>query len=288
MKKLILCGLSVIALASCGGDDDNAVTPQPKEPRMLTVVVSENALQDENASSREALRRTEAATTTASLSSFILNYTADYHPPFTKTDNTWSTYSWPLENTEENNAKKLDFYANDGGSFVWISGDPYVSFTMDEDAFKQKDLLVAQTTTAYNDHGGQVYLTFDHACAAVQFNVYKEEAADYVVKSIKLQNVKNSGDYYYSDNSWKSLSGSAEYTLTNTDITVTTVYQLLPCKWLFVIPQEKSGESTGLKLEINYTKNSGDANTKYLVLPSGNWAAGKKYTVNILIGKPAS
>ena len=283
MKKL-LWTLSVIALASCGGDDDNAVTPQPEKPRMLTVVVSENPLQDENASSREALRRTAAATTTASLSSFILNYTADYYPPFTKTDNTWSTYSWPLENTEENNAKKLDFYANDGGSFVWISGDPYVSFTMDEDPFNQKDLLVAKTTTAYNDHGGQVYLTFDHACAAVQFNVYQEETATtYVVKNIKLQNVKNTGDYHYSDNSWKSVSGTTFYTLTNADITVTSDYQLLPCQWLFVIPQDKSG----LTLEIKYTKGGGET-TKNLTLGSGSWQAGKKYTVNIRIGGKAA
>lgn len=280
MKKLILCGLSVIALASCGGDDDNAVTPQPKEPRMLTVVVGETPLQDENASAREALRRTEAATTTASLSSFILNYTADYHQPFTKTGDTWSTDSWPSSDY----ASKLDFYANDGGTFNWNDGSPYVTFTMDEDAFNQKDLLVAKTTAAYDDHGGQVYLTFDHACAAVQFNVYKEEAADYVVKSIILRNVKKSGEYHYSDNSWKNVSGTTFYTLNNADITVTTSYQLLPCQWLFIIPQSKEG----LTLEVTYTKGGELKPTKSLTLGTGSWEAGKKYTVNILIGKPAS
>lgn len=288
MKKL-LWTLSVIALASCGGDDDNAVTPQPEKPRMLTVVVNENPLQDENASSREALRRTEAATTTASLSSFILNYTADYHQPFTKTGDTWSTDSWPSSDY----ASKLDFYANDGGTFNWNDGSPYVSFTMDEDAFNQKDLLVAQTTTAYNDHGGQVYLTFDHACAAVQFNVYKEESATYVVKSIKLKNVKNTGDYYYSSNSWNNLRKTKNhqptedeilYTLTNGDINVSSEHKLLPCGWLFVIPQDKSG----LTLEVTYTKGGGSETTKNLSLSSGTWQAGKKYTVNIRIGGNAS
>lgn len=279
MKKLILCGLSVFALASCGGDDDNAVTPQPKEPRMLTVVVGETPLQDENASAREALRRTEAATTTASLSSFILNY--ENNPQeFNKGGSTWETGTWPQGVGDDTS---ITFYANDGGTFNWVSDDPYVSFTMDEDAFKQKDLLVAKTTTAYNEHGGQVYLTFDHVCAAVQFNVYKEEAADYVVKSIILRDVKKSGEYHYSDNSWKNVSGTTFYTLYNADITVTTSYQLLPCQWLFVIPQDKSG----LTLEINYTKNNGAAKTKYLSLKD-SWEAGKKYTVNILIGKPAS
>lgn len=273
MKKLILCGLSVFALASCGGD------PQPEKPRMLTVVVGENALQDENASSREALTRTAATTTTASLSPFNMN-TQEWNQTFTKESSGWSTVSWLWDY-----ATKIPFFAHkDADSFNWNSGDPYVSFTMDEDAFKQKDLLVAQTTTAYNDHGGQVYLTFDHACAAVQFYVYKEEAADYVVKSIKLQNVKNSGDYYYSDNSWKNVSGTTFYTLNNADITVTTSYQLLPCQWLFIIPQSKEG----LTLEVTYTKGGELKPTKSLTLGTGSWEAGKKYTVNIRIGGKAA
>ena len=273
MKKLILCGLSVIALASCSGDDD--VTPQPKEPRMLTVVVSENALQDENASSREANLHRASITTTASLSSFVLNY--ENNPQeFNKAGSTWDKGTWP---TDYDN--KLDFYANDGGTFNWVSNAPYVNFTMEGNAFNQKDLLVAKTSAAYNDHEGQVPLTFDHACAAVQFYVYKQESANYTVNSIKLQNVKNSGEYHYSDNSWKEVKGSAEYTLTNTNITVTTGYQLLPCNWLFVIPQEKSG----LTLEIKYTKGGGAETTKSLNLGSGSWEAGKQYTVNIRIGK---
>ncbi len=289
MKKLILCGLSVFALASCGGDDDNAVTPQPKEPRMLTVVVSENPLQDENASSREALRRTEAATTTASLSSFILNY--ENNPQeFNKGGSTWETGTWPQD---VGNDTSITFYANDGGTFNWVSDDPYVSFTMDEDAFKQKDLLVAKTTTAYNDHGGQVYLTFDHACAAVQFYVYQVETANtYVVKSIILKNVKNTGDYYYSSNSWNNLRKTKNhqptedeilYTLTNGDINVSSEHKLLPCGWLFVIPQSKEG----LTLEVTYSKGGAADTTKSLTLDTGSWAAGKKYTVNIRIGKAA-
>ena len=282
MKKL-LWTLSVIALASCGGDDDNAVTPQPEKPRMLTVVVNENPLQDENASAREGLTRTAAATTTASLNHFFLNY--ENNPQeFKKGGSTWDKGTWPPVGDNEH----ITFYANDGGTFNWVSGDPYVSFTMDEDAFKQKDLLVAQTTTAYNDHGGQVYLTFDHACAAVQFNVYQEETATtYVVKNIKLKNVKNTGDYHYKTKSWNINSGTTFYTLTDTTsdgMDITLDKQLLPCGWLFVIPQDKSG----LTLEVTYTKNGGSETTKNLSLSSGTWQAGKKYTVNIRIGNAAS
>lgn len=289
MKKLILCGLSVFALASCGGDDDNAVTPQPKEPRMLTVVVSENPLQDENASAREALRRTAAATTTASLSHFFLNY--ENNPQeFNKGGSTWETGTWPQDVGDDTS---ITFYANDGGTFNWVSDDPYVSFTMDEDAFNQKDLLVATTETYKSEHAGQVYLTFDHACAAVQFYVYKEESADYVVKSIKLKNVKNTGDYHYSSNSWNDLRKTKKdqptedeilYTLTNGNINVSSEHQLLPCQWLFIIPQSKEG----LTLEVTYTKGGELKPTKSLTLGTGSWEAGKKYTVNIRIGGKAA
>jgi hypothetical protein len=303
MKKL-LWTLSVLALVSCGSDDDNGVTPQPEPRRTLTVVVGENPMQDENAqqngdaTARETFTRTAAATTTASLSHFILNYTDGYYPVFTKTDNTWSTYEWPTQD----NATLLfcaydaydDYKAYDAkrdDKFHWNDGAPYLSFTMAEDAFTQKDLLVAKNSVTYDDYTGHVPLTFDHACAGVQFYVYKQESASYVVKSIILKNVKNTGNCHFSDYSWTNLGvytkdgkDHTEYTLTNVDITVDTELQKLPCDWLFIIPQSKDG----LKLEIKYTKNGGSETTKTMDLPAGTWEAGKQYTVKIRIGKSAA
>ena len=299
MKKL-LWTLSVLALVSCGSDDDNGVTPQPEPRRTLTVVVGENPMQDENAqqngdaTARETFTRTAAATTTSSLSHFILNYTDGYYPVFTKTGNTWSTYEWPTQD----NAKLLfcaydaydDYKAFDAkrdDKLNWNDGAPYLSFTMEESAFNQKDLLVAKTNAAFSDHNGQVSLTFDHACAAVQFYVYKQESADYYVKSIKLKNVQNTGNYDFSDDSWKNLSGSREYTLTDGDITVSTTPQKLPCDWLFIIPQDKSE----LDLEIKYTRViDGTEYTKSMKVSkeSSFWEAGKQYTVNIRIGGKAA
>ena len=67
--------MSILALAACGDDDDAVATP-PAEPtpapRLLTVEVTENAMQDENASTREMTTRTEAATTKATLNSFTM------------------------------------------------------------------------------------------------------------------------------------------------------------------------------------------------------------------------
>ena len=50
MRKLIFI-LSVIALAACGGNDDAVTIPSgdpSPTPRLLTVEVGENPIQDEN------------------------------------------------------------------------------------------------------------------------------------------------------------------------------------------------------------------------------------------------
>ena len=275
--------MSVIALAACGDNDDAVTTPvEPAPtPRLLTVEVSENPMQDNEASAR-VMNRTAAATTTATLSSFTMNYTDAWYNNFTKTGGTWSTADWPYGVNENT---KIDFYAYNAGSFQWNSGTPYVSFMMDEDAFSQKDLLVAtHKQISYNDAKGKVSLTFDHACAAVQFQICQtkkvtDEEHKFTVNSVVLKNVCKNGDYYY-DSGWTLGSNLTDLTLTNSTITLTTAYQLLPCQWLFLIPQSQDG----IQLEIKYTVDEGAEKTKILNVGTDSWEQGKQYTVNIRVG----
>ena len=275
--------MSVIALAACGDNDDAVpipIEPTPS-PRLLTVEVSENPMQDNEASAR-VMNRTAAATTTASLSSFTMNYTDAWYNNFTKTGGTWSTADWPYGVNENT---KIDFYAYNAGSFQWNSGTPYVSFMMDEDAFSQKDLLVAtHKQISYNDAKGKVSLTFDHACAAVQFQICQtkkvtDEGKNFIINSVVLKNVCKNGDYYY-DSGWTLGSNLTDLTLTNRTITLTTAYQLLPCQWLFLIPQSQDG----IQLEIKYTVDEGAEKTKILNVGTDSWEQGKQYTVNIRVG----
>ena len=275
--------MSVIALAACGDNDDAVpipIEPAPS-PRLLTVEVSENPMQDNEASAR-VMNRTAAATTTASLSSFTMNYTDAWYNNFTKTGGTWSTADWPYGVNENT---KIDFYAYNAGSFQWNSGTPYVSFMMDEDAFSQKDLLVAtHKQISYNDAKGKVSLTFDHACAAVQFQICQtktvtEQKHSFTINSVVLKNVCKNGDYYY-DSGWTLGSNLTDLTLTNSTITLTTAYQLLPCQWLFLIPQSQDG----IQLEIKYTVDEGAEKTKILKVGTDSWEQGKQYTVNIRVG----
>ena len=275
--------MSVIALAACGDNDDAVpipIEPTPS-PRLLTVEVSENPMQDNEASAR-VMNRTAAATTTATLSSFTMNYTDAWYNNFTKTGGTWSTADWPYGVNENT---KIDFYAYNAGSFQWNSGTPYVSFTMDEDAFSQKDLLVAtHKQISYNDTKGVVSLTFDHACAAVQFQICQtkkvtDEGKNFIINSVVLKNVHKDGDYNY-DSGWTLGSNLTDLTLTNSTITLTTAYQLLPCQWLFLIPQSQDG----IQLEIKYTVDEGAEKTKILNVGTDSWEQGKQYTVNIRVG----
>lgn len=281
MRKQIMLLLATATLfAACGGNDDEAVTPapQPQQPRMLTVEVSERPMQTE--SGAKAPRRAGDATTTKTLTSFTMCGNNEWSATLTKTDGKWTT-SWPGGDV----SKKWNFYAYNVGSeneFVWNGGDPYVSFTMEKEVANQNDFLVAKTVEAksYSETGGKVSLTFDHACAAVQFFVYKEESATYVVKEIKLLNVKKQGNYSFNSNSWNSLSTFTDFTLTTGDITPTSTKQLLPKEWLYVIPQSK----VGMQLQIKYTKDGGTEKTRTMDLSEGSWAAGNQYTVNIKIG----
>ena len=290
-KQMILLLATATLFAACGGSDDEAVTPapQPQQPRMLTVEVSERPMQTEGGAV-QAPRRAGDATTTETLNTFTMcGDNNEWSATLTKTDGKWTT-SWP----RVDDSKKWNFYAYNVGNeskFNWNEGYPEVSFTMEKEVANQKDFLVAKTAEAksWSETGGKVSLTFDHACAAVQFFVYKEESATYVVKEIKLLNVKKQGNYSFNRNSWNNLSTPTDFpdfTLTTGDITLTSdditldKKKLLPKGWLYVIPQSKDE----MQLRITYTKD-GVAKTPKLIGLSGSWEAGYQYTVNIKIGK---
>lgn len=257
-------------LVACSSEDDPVAQPQP---RLLTVEVAENAIVSASAP-QQAPTRTAAATTTATLTEFSMNYQMSKYD-FGKTGDQWSTGTWP---SGPANSEKLDFYAYNGGDFYWNEGTPYVSFKMDTDAFTQKDLLVADTTAAFSDNSGKVSLMFDHACAAVRFNVLKSVTQSVIITGVELSGVLSKGEYHYTSSAWESLSEPKTYTLTNDDIPLTTAKQLLPCGYLFIIPQSKEG----LTLKVNYTV---DGNAKeYTFNLSGTWEAGHLYTININMG----
>lgn len=280
----VALALFALPLATaCSSDDEEE--PSNKR-RTISVVVSENPMHNESADARST--RADI-TTSESFSSFKMIYQADAetNTPYTATKSgtpaRWgvSPDSWPIFEYDT----KINFYAYNGdGTFVYNSGNPYISFTMGKQPANLVDFMVANANTSYNDHSGQVPLAFNHACAAVQFYVYCVDGQTYSVKSITLKNVKYQGDYYYKSNSWTLSGDTYNYQLTNSPITPTTDNQRLPYGWMFLIPQSKDA----IGIEVRFTKNgSSDELTKTLSLPSGSWAAGTRYSVRIRIGNSA-
>ena len=271
--------LAAACLTACSSGDEPVKT---EAPRLMTVEVTERPMDDDGAA-ESATSRAAAVTTTASLSSFSMNYQSEKYI-FTK-GSTWNTPAWPGVGSDV----KIDFYAYTHGTFNYNSGNPYVTFTVENEPSNQQDLLVAERKQiSYNDESGKVSLTFDHACAAVLFkvqitNTLREQLGhDLTVNSIVLKNVNNAGDYYYGSKSWSDLSGDASYTLTNSEITVGTTEQGLSSKYLFMIPQTRTANGiTGTYLEINYT----NSESKQATIPLNiDWQSGKCYTTTIKLG----
>lgn len=261
--------LAATGLMACSSDDKNDVK---EEPRLMIVDV-------------QGITRGDAPTTTATLNSFSMNY-EDNKYNFTK-NGTWSTNTWP---SVGGNDQKIDFYAYTGGTFNYNSGNPYVSFTVEETVASQHDLLVAEhKQISFNDASGHVSLLFDHACAAVLFTVqitntlHTNLKGDLTVNSIILNNVSSQGDYSYSSKTWSNVSTSRYYTLTNGAITVTTTPQEVAQGYLYMIPQtHEANGATGTYLEINYTKGNED---KQATIPLAiDWKAGESYPINIKLG----
>lgn len=290
--KLILLMMTA-CLAGCSSDDaepkqtaEQKMSSQPSRP--MIVEVQENAVVDAKTSAPMSITRAESPTNTTMLEKFSMNYLSTYKYDFTKTAGHWDTdKSWP---SGVGNDQKIDFYAYTGGTFEFNSGtDPYVSFTVNEHASSQCDLLTAEhKAISYNDAGGRVSLLFDHACAIIQFNVYLSSAlstqlgGSLSVTSIVLRNVYSQGQYHYSSKEWTNAGTPRPYTLSNTEITVTTASQPLSCGYVFMIPQQREKNGTeNVYLEINY--DHGGAKTATIPM-AVNWSAGKLYTLNINIG----
>ena len=288
-------------LAGCSKDDDQTNAA----PRRISVEVSERPMTpDDPAAARSLTRASIIETSTLPnfwMRGFYSSTPSEY--TVTQTAGVWSVTpnTWPGGSGNEG---KTPFYAYTGGTFYPntspYSDKPYVDFTVSEDAFEQNDLLVATNNLSYSECDGKVPLTFDHACAALAFNVQMTNTLSsnlsgktLTVSSIVLKNVSKVGYYHFDTNAWSDIGAINEgvkggqwtdYTLTNSSMDITTTLKALPCNYLFVIPQSRAANGTsGTYLEINYTF-EGQTATQATISLDVNWAKGTQYTINIKLG----
>lgn len=285
---------------ACSSDDD-ITTPKEEKPvvntelRPIYVEVSERPMVVDGQEAKERGMETRATeTTTASLEGFDMYGNLSLHHKVKKESGVWKVTQYNYWPTGVADDEIIPFHAYTDGTFQVTSGTPYVNFTVSEDAFKQHDLLVATASASYSGQGGKVGtvpLTFDHACAAVAFNVQMSNALSaalgsktLTVSSIIMKNVNNTGKYYFGSGTWQEVSGSAYYTMTNSNITVSTDLTPLPANYLFMIPQTRAADgTTGTYLEVKYIVSGKSEQTATIPLAL-NWQAGYRYTYNIVLG----
>jgi len=298
-KKLIFYTVALTAglLTACSSDDEQK---QEAPVRHISVEVNQRPMTSDDEAGAPNLFTRSAITTTEEFSAFSMrgiyndatsSYSvsrADVSAPWTVAPDTWPEDTYGNSAPDET---KVPFYAFTQGEFQWNSSIPFISFTIPENASTQYDLLVAKNNVAYSDHSGKVPLTFDHACAALAFNVFmsntlsnKLAGKTLTVSSIVLRNVNNTGKYYFETAAWGDVSGSAYYTLNNSTMTIANTPQALSSNYLFVIPQSSEANgTTGTYLYVTYTF-SGQTKTSATIPLSVNWEAGKQYTINIKLG----
>lgn len=296
--KLLILLLIATGLAACSNDDEVA----PVQERPITVTVSEKPFTAPT-SNAAAVRSTRAAiTTTETFSAFSIDYVYGTAPSTGQRTATKNAGTWTVDGYWPDPDKKVYWYAHSDGTFQRNDGKPYVSFTVDENAAQQKDLLVSTLSASYEDCGGHLNFTFDHACAAVRFYVKKaNNLSDYTltVSSVKLSGVVKAGNYYYNNTpSWTLGDAKSSYTLydgtaktlTNTD------YEALDATdapYLFLIPQTLTAwtpstalANTYLELTCVISKNGKVFNNGTAYIPFGaTLAGGTQYDVKINIGK---
>jgi len=275
-KGLFILITLTACFCACSKDDSQQEDPAPV--RKISIEVVENPMVMDGDRATSSTRG--SAITTSTLTAFSMNYGEDVFS-ISKNGDTWTPnpVNWP----DVDNDTPITFRAYNGGTYIY-SGD-YVSFTVEESASSQKDLLVATNTVSYSASKGKVSLEFDHACAAVDFQLRISNTlssslgSELNINSVVLENVMNKGKYYYSTG-WDDVEGSASYTLTDGSFYLGTALQSLYCGTLFMIPQTLAD---GAGLRIQYTV-SGNTKETFISMSGQTWEAGIQYTSNIKLG----
>lgn len=305
--KLIFVLLTSLALGACSNSDDDELTPQQPKSYPMTIEVAENPMVQVGKAESRPTRA--AITTTSTFTRFNMDYKysstgSDGTSPETATkdlEGKWSGGSWPGDAVSSN--AEVTWYAYTGGTFNLNDGTPYIDFTVDENATKQKDLLVATASGTYSGTGGKLSFTFDHACSALRFYVKKSTNINdktLTVSSIVLKNVIKDGKYYYGTQSWTLGTTSTDYTLLSSSQTLASdSYVLLngseDDSYLFLIPQtltawnpSRALSNTYLEVTCTITDTSTStqvySGTAYIPF-AATFEKGTKYDVKINIGK---
>ena len=160
-----------------------------------------------------------------------------------------------------------------GASITAAQGDPTFTYTVPQTVSDQKDLLLAFAKDVKCDGKNAPQLTFNHALAAIRFEL-GDLPASCTVKNVEISGVFNKGDLSsFESPAWsnQSIDGSGTNTYTITDLN----------NVMFLMPQTFTDDAQ-IKLTLN------DDSYYIAKLKDGtntSWQAGHQYTYKLSVNK---
>jgi hypothetical protein len=314
-KKLLLVGLTALALASCSNEEKLTDSGNADKAIAFGTFVE------------KATKGTPISGTTFPVDGdfLVIGYstgtadlTASEAPNFmrqtvTKTDA--STYSYaPVRYWPSLTGAKISFFAVSPASLAssvtptavsaTAGALPVLSYTVPTDALKQKDLLLAGAVNK-TYAGGTVAFSFTHALTKIGFKAklaadYSTSGAYVRIESISLKNVASDGVFSFGATGSYTLTASStsDYTLgylanlvDNGSVSTTTLKNmLLDNSYLMLIPSDYSSSATAaleVVYKITYSDGSTTTNTTTKLLKDltsgNNWTAASSISYNMTI-----
>lgn len=265
MKKILFAAVAALAIVGCTQNEEFDNMGSKAEIKVGTVVkaTTKAAVTDGDSLKKTGFtvyayntgEKEMAAVTAGGLGTpFMDGVSATYD----KTKSVWtlagSPHYWPLNS-------KVQFFAyatDDAVTKYEIAADaifPSLTYTIDADAAKQKDFVVAKLINQTKTDDA-VKLTFTHALTQVNFSAKGKNAnLRYKITSIGIQGVANTGTYSFAgDGTWAVTGTAGTYTYpTEKDAVVQGAnYEELDQKngALMLMPQAMTADS---KIKLSYT-----------------------------------
>lgn len=289
MKKVLLAIAAVATITSCSQNEEFENLGQKAEINFTPVVKN---------STRAAVMDIALLQTTG-FKAYAYNVgeegNGNLEKPILSTDgvtvaytDAWKytgTYYWP------SNAKVKFFAyapANSTAEYAIAAPStdtaPKITYTV-PDVAKQEDLVVAKTEAlAYADGG--VILAFTHALTQVNFSIKGQDALTYILTSIKITGVANTGTYNW-NNSWVVSGTAGEYVYpisgASVEVTNSETKDLMQSNGALMLLPQTFEKSSAAKIVVDYTVLDGNKDLVYTatdkdvsLAESTAWEMGKK------------
>lgn len=199
-----------------------------------------------------------------------------------------NTYYWP-QNGEitflatANGGENLTI--NDKGKNADYLATPSLSYTVPDDVENQKDVMVAYTGRINNAADGTaVPLTFNHLCAAVQFQLASE--VENAISSISISGVKGGTvNYTYDNGNWTPSSTTDEdktYSINiETPITNNTVITSNETNTTLLLTPQTLTENA--KITVTFSDGRTSVSTEVGALNGKEWKMGQTFIFKLSI-----